>query len=132
MTDGELLARFEALALTPAELTHREHVRLAFSVLAQERELAPAAIRFRTMLRRFADANGAGAKYHETITWAYLFLIHERMRDGETWDGFAERNADLLVWRPSILDRYYRPETIASDRARHRFILPDAVYEDFR
>ena len=41
------------------------------------------------------------------------------------WGEFARRNADLLVWSPSILDRYYEPETLASDRARRVFVLPD-------
>ena len=40
-----------------------------------------------------------------------------------TWAGFASRNADLLAWKPSILDRYYRPETLLSERARLTFLL---------
>ncbi len=32
-----------------------------------------------------------------------------------------------LTWRPSILDRLYRPDTIRSARARCSFVLPDAA-----
>jgi hypothetical protein len=38
---------------------------------------------------------------------------------------FADANADLLRWKPSVLDRYYSPETLASDRARRTFLMPD-------
>jgi hypothetical protein len=129
MNDNDFITAFENARLT--EFHHRDHVRAAWCYLRSSTVLG-ALERFTLALKRFAAAQGKPQLYHETITWAYLFLIHERMQDGETWEGFAERNSDLLVWRPSILDRYYRPETIASDRARHRFILPDAVYEDFR
>jgi hypothetical protein len=33
---------------------------------------------------------------------------------------------DLLAWKPSVLEaRYYREETLWSDRARQTFVLPD-------
>ena len=74
--------------------------------------------------------------YHETITWAYVALIHERVerRPAAHWEEFCRLNPDLLSWRPSILDRYYRPETLASDLARRVFVLPDAGidYEELR
>lgn len=40
-------------------------------------------------------------------------------------DGF--HHADLLAWQPSILDRYYRAETLDSDRARRTFVMPDRL-----
>jgi hypothetical protein len=55
-------------------------------------------------------------------------LINERL-DGrprdDTWTDFADANGDLLTWRPSVLDRYYEPETLASERARRTFVFPD-------
>ena len=123
MNDDEFIRAFEDLSL--AEFHHRDHVRAAWCYLRSLPVLA-ALERFTASLKRFAAGQGKPQLYHETITWAYLFLIHERMREGETWDGFMVRNPDLLVWRPSILDRYYRTETIASDRARSTFVLPDA------
>jgi len=44
---------------------------------------------------------------------------------GADWEPFARANPDLLTWRPSILERYYLPETLASDAARRVFVLPD-------
>jgi hypothetical protein len=55
-------------------------------------------------------------------------LIAERVqvsgRDG-SWESFAAANPDLFSWGPSILDRYYTPETLASDAARATFVTPD-------
>ena len=48
------------------------------------------------------------------------------------WEDFARRNADLLAWRPSLLDHYYHPETLSSPLARSVFLLPDKVYEALR
>ena len=70
--------------------------------------------------------------YHETITIAYVLMISERL--GGTgaastlpWPAFAERHADLLAWNPSILERYYTPDTLWSERARRTFVMPDRL-----
>ena len=74
-----------------------------------------------------AGSLGASGKYHETITYAFMFLIHERVRRGgaETFDAFASANADLFG---PILQRYYRPETLASELARASFVMPDHFF----
>ena len=43
------------------------------------------------------------------------------------WPAFAERNADLMTWKPSILARYYREETLASPKAKRTFVMPDRL-----
>lgn len=45
----------------------------------------------------------------------------------ETFEAFAARNPDLLAWKPSILDRYYDPEILRSERARRVFVMPGGV-----
>lgn len=123
----DLIRRFEDGTLPPSELHHRDHVRLAWLYLDEEPPLAALA-RFTEGLKRFASRNGVEGLYHETITWAYLLLIHERKaraEAGETWEEFAARNPDLLTWKPSVLDGYYRQETLASDLARRVFVMPD-------
>ena len=125
--DEEFLGAFESGTLPESAFHHRDHVRLAWLYL---RRLPPAAAlaRFSEGLRRFAASIGKGGLYHETITWAYLLLIRERMETGgerESFPEFARRNPDLLVWKPSILDRYYREETLRSELARRVFVLPD-------
>jgi hypothetical protein len=75
-------------------------------------DLPEAIVRFCVGLRQFAAAQGKPGLFHETITVAYLLLINERL-DGRrdlAWEEFAARNADLLLWKPSILTRYYRED----------------------
>jgi len=127
MTDAELIEQFEQCTLSGDCFHHREHVRVAFLYLSQH-PLTEALQRFSAGLQRFAAAQGKAQRYHETITWAYVFLIHDRMSRTEkrqTWDEFAESNADLLIWKGGILNRYYREETLASELARRTFIFPD-------
>ena len=127
MTGAELIQQFESGA-TPADTFHHvEHVRLAFEYLCRLPPLE-ALERFSDALKRFAAAQGKAQRYHETITWAYLLLIRERMaRAGcaQTREEFAEHNPDLLVWKGGVLATLYRPETLDSDLARHTFVLPD-------
>jgi hypothetical protein len=128
MDDREFLAAFEGGTLPEEAFHHRDHIRLAWLMLG-EAPLGEALARFTAGLRRFAARHGKAGLYHETITWAYVFLIHERMRRGEpaTWEEFAVANPDLLTWRPSILGAYYREETLRSDLARRSFVLPDRL-----
>jgi hypothetical protein len=133
MTDEEFLRRFEAGTLPDGGFHHRDHVRLAWLYLGRH-PLLEAIARFRDGLRRFAAARGKPGLYHETITWAFLLLIHERMArrppSTASWEAFAAANPDLLVWRPSVLGTYYRDETLASELARRVFVLPDRLAAD--
>jgi hypothetical protein len=84
--------------------------------------------RFSASLTRFAIANAQPQLYHETITWAFMLLIRERMaRSGQSqsWPEFAAANPDLLTWKNNVLKRYYRDETLASDLAKRTFLFPD-------
>jgi hypothetical protein len=126
MTETEFVQRFEDCTLPNGAFHHRDHIRLAWLYLRRYPALE-ALTRFAEGLKRFAAAHGHPGLYHETITWAYLFLIRERMADEETWEDFTVRNPDLLTWKPSILDDYYEKETLFSDRARRIFVLPDRV-----
>jgi len=132
MSGEELIEQFECGATAAESFHHADHVRLAFEYLRRFTALEALA-KFSSALQRFAAAQGKAERYHETITWAYLLLIRERMaRAGraETWEEFAERNADLLVWKGGVLKTLYRQETLDSDLARHTFVLPDHVLSD--
>ncbi len=127
MTDDEFIARFEDASLPNEPFHHADHVRMAFLYL---RRYPPtiALQRFSESLVQFAAAKGKPGLYHETITWAFLLLIRERMARTttyQTWNDFAAANPDLLNWNENILKKYYRDETLASDLARSTFILPD-------
>ncbi|HEY6548567.1 MAG TPA: hypothetical protein VI589_11705 [Vicinamibacteria bacterium] len=127
--DRGLVRAFEECTLPADRFHHADHVRVAWLMLGLD-DLPAALRRFRDGLRRYATSLGKAGIYHETITVAYLLLIHERRQRGpedESFEGFARRNPDLLSWRPSALDRYYRPETLSSERARRTFLLPDRL-----
>jgi hypothetical protein len=121
--DREFVSAFEACTLPPDLFPHRAHVRLAWLYLREDSVLA-ALDRFVRNLKRYATSLGAATKYHETITWAYVFLIHERMQRGSfaTFEEFAAANEDLFN---GILEKYYAKETLASETARATFVMPD-------
>jgi hypothetical protein len=130
MTNEEIVQQFEQGRPPGGSFHHDDHIRVAFAYLS-ECPVLEALQRFSDALRRFATAQGKPHLYHETITWAYLFLIRERMVRAElpqTWEEFAAANPDLLTWekgKSDILARYYEPETLASAAARAVFLLPD-------
>jgi hypothetical protein len=126
--DEELMRRFEAGEVPDGGFHHAQHVRVAWYYLTQA-PLPVALEQFCTALKRFAVAQGKPDLYHETVTTAYVLLINERIDRTAVpdWDSFAAANVDLLTWKPSILDRYYTPETLWSKRARHMFVMPDRL-----
>jgi hypothetical protein len=124
MSDAELIERFERADFD--EFHHADHVHVAFAYV-RTMPLLDAIARFTAALRRFATAQGKPQLYHETITWAFLLIIHERLqRAPAEWDVFVRDNADLLRWKPSVLDAYYSSEVLGSELARRVFVLPRA------
>ena len=127
MTDDALLAQLEACTLREDCFHHAEHVRAAWLYLMRFPP-AGAIARFSEALRAYAASRGKPGRYHETITWAYLLLLNERIHRADpiaTWDQFAAANPDLCDWKNSILLRYYRQETLDSALARNVFLMPD-------
>lgn len=89
--------------------------------------LIEAIARYREGLRRFATAHGAASKYHETITWAYVVLVNERLHDtgrDASWREFATANPDLLRFRGGAFFDHYGPDVLESTKARKMFVLP--------
>lgn len=129
MTDDEFAAAFEDLSLPPSAFRHADHVRLAWIYL--RRMALPAAMQcYADRLRAFAAHAGKPGLYHETITYAFLMVINERVADGpdgETWDGFRARNPDLFAGVKGALGRWYSDERLASERSRAGFVMPDRV-----
>jgi hypothetical protein len=129
MTGEELIHRFESDTVPEDSFHHADHVRLAFAYLSRYSALE-ALDKFSNALKRHAAARGKSQRYHETITYAYFFLIRERMARSAAveWDEFARRNSDLLMSKNGILARYYQEATLQSDLARGLFLFPDKGY----
>jgi hypothetical protein len=125
--NDELIRQFEDCSLPLERFCHSAHIQIAFLYLTRNSVLDVLA-RFPAALTRYAGAHGKAGLYHETITWAYILLIHERMRRAgraQTWDEFKTANPDLMNWTTTVLKQYYRDETLSSDLARKTFLFPD-------
>ncbi|ETW96970.1 hypothetical protein [Candidatus Entotheonella palauensis] len=131
-SDADLLQAFEDCSLPEDEFRHATHIRMAWLYL-QQMELSAAIQTFVTGLRRYAVSLGKADLYHEAITYAYLFLVHERLHRLEwphTWQMFRQQNPDLFVYPSPLPEQLYRPETLSSDFARQIFVLPDRSLTD--
>jgi hypothetical protein len=129
MNDSEWMQAFESCTLPNRSFHHADHVKMAFLYLQKYTPLE-ALGRFSSALTRFATANGKPALYNETITWAFLLLIRERIArtsSPQTWAEFSAANADLLCWDDNILKKYYRSETLTSELAKSVFLFPDKL-----
>jgi hypothetical protein len=125
--DEEFIRQFEACTLAAECFHHRDHVKLAWLYLRRH-SLLETLQKFSEGIKRFAAARGKSNLYHETITWAYVFLIHERLQRAggkQNWEDFTAANADLFDWQNNVLKTYYREETLRSDLARRIFVFPD-------
>lgn len=132
MTSAALIAALEDCSLSPAAFDHRAHVQAGFAYLQRDGYAGALAAMARA-IRRFAAHHGKAGLYHETVTVAFLTLIHERMAedliargaDDPTtldWPSFAANHPDLFA--RDLLARYYAPETLNTPLAKRCFVLP--------
>lgn len=127
LTDDELVGGFEACTLPPDLFAHSDHVRLAFIYLGRYGLLETIRC-YREGLRRFAAHHGAAGRYHETVTWALVILIHQRMAEHRAvvdWPTFAAANPDLTRFRDGAFFDYYGTEVLECETARRTFVLPE-------
>jgi len=123
LDDQEFLDAFEACTLPGKLFNHADHIRLArIYVLRLGSGAGDAAA---IAIRRYADHLGASTKYHETITRAWMILVHRAVADqpAESFPAFAAAHPHLLD--KDVLKRYYSKTLLVSDEARHSWIPPD-------
>jgi hypothetical protein len=125
--DDQAFARaFEACAIPPGEFDHAAHVRLAYVCLC-ESPVESAVDRMRTALCAFLAHVGADpAKYHETLTRAWILAVAHFM-DGAAPCGsaaaFVDQNPRLLD--TGIMLTHYSADRLVSAQAREDFVEPD-------
>lgn len=126
MTDEDLYKAFEEGRLDPKSFSHERHIHVAWLYVCRF-ERAEAIKRFASRLKSWATSLGIPGKYHETITWFFMLLIAERQtaQQASSFTEFIEANPDLTGKDPSILELYYKPETLKSGYARKNYVLPD-------
>lgn len=124
--DLDFRAAFESGAIAPADFSHRAHVRLAYTYLA-EADTEAAQERMRAAIQGFLQHHGiAPAKYHETLTRAWILAVgHFIHRCGNTAsaDEFIERSPLLLDSK--IMMTHYSAGLLFSPEARAAFVEPD-------
>jgi hypothetical protein len=124
MTDDEFLAAFEACAFTRPEWTHEAHVRMAWLYLTRL-PVDEALDRVRAGIQKLNGTIGSPDGYHETITVAFVRVIASRLRIGDTFAAFRDRNPDLFDRTLTALLRHYTKDRLWSPEARRAFIEPD-------
>ena len=117
---------FESASIDADRFGHEAHVYVAW-LYVRRYDLPDAIARFDGALRRLVTRLGAESKYHATLTWFFLLLVAERAEADEPWLAFKQRNHDLVQDSKTILSRYYTENTVFSERARSRFLLPDKL-----
>jgi hypothetical protein len=131
VTDQEFLTAFEDGSMAAENFDHRAHIRAAFLYLSRHAFLE-ACVAMRDGLQRFTARAGNGNLYHETITVAFVSIVSERMeRSPELgWEALLATHPELCD--RGLLNRYYRPEILASAVARQRFVLSEMPAGDQR
>ena len=124
MTEDALIAAFESA--TVGSFHHRDHVRVSWIYLRRV-GLHAALAAVSDGLRRLSIAHGQAAKYHGTVSWLYVFAIHERMIAGQSWEEFERANPELFSHWGAFVGRYYTPRRLRSETARASFVLPDRL-----
>jgi hypothetical protein len=120
-----LVVAFENASLDPAAFHHREHLYVAWCYL-RSLPLEEALARYVRHLRQLTDTCGVPQKFHATMTWAYVVLLHDALdrSPGGSFDDFLARNPALLDHRAGALYAHYDHAELDAEDARRRFVLP--------
>lgn len=127
MTDAEFLQRFFDTTLPNSEFKHQSHIRMTWLVL-KNNEFAEASRLITEGIKKYATAQGAIHKYHETLTRVWIQLVADAIAANPTINSFPE----FIKQFPELLDkdaplRYYSKELLYSDQARYEWLKPDPV-----
>ena len=93
------LEQYERGDVDPALFDHEAHVYISWLYVSRFGR-QEAITRFDAALRRLVTKIEAEDKYNAMITWLFLVLIADRVRNGEDWPAFRSRNIDLIDDRP--------------------------------
>jgi hypothetical protein len=117
---------FIAGRITPTQFNHRAHVRLAYALLV-DAGVDDAAAQMRSALHAFLAHHGIdAAKYHETMTHAWILAVRhfmDRTEQRASADEFIDANPELLDSK--IMLTHYSAALLFSPEARSAFLEPD-------
>lgn len=124
--DLDYLRAFESYKIDASQFHHREHLQIAYTLLAQK-SVDEAYQELKTHILGLLNHVGVGSdKYHDTMTYAWLLAVKHFMEISDLSDGFdmfIEMNAILLD--QSIMYSHYSKDLLLSRQARVSFVQPD-------
>ena len=124
--DSRFAADFEAFQISPEAFDHRAHLRLAYVYLVEGSQDAATARMRDSLLGFLRHLQIDPAKYHETITRAWILAVRhfmERTPESDCADSFIDANPIMLD--SEIMLTHYSAELLFSEEARRRFAEPD-------
>jgi len=125
MNDTDFLKAFESCTLPHDQFPRHAYICMAWLVL--RRDGWEGGVQYiRDGIRRFASANGAAPKYHETITLFWARVVHHAIALAPNITDFEQ----FIAAYPHLLDttiitQHYSREMLWSDAARHAWVEPD-------
>ena len=123
--DEEFAGSFENCEYPNGMFKHADHIRLAWLYVGRFGRVG-AEERITHSIRRFAASLGHEEKYHQTMTLAWLRLVHvaccasPELTDFETFIG-----SHLWLNDKKALNAFYSEELLLSERARLSWVEPD-------
>ena len=123
--DRDFRVAFEACGVDASQFSHEAHVRLAYVYLA-ENGVDAAVQMMRESLLRFIGHHGiAPAKFHETLTRAWMLAVRHFMNKAPSLSA-----SDFIARHPELLDTkimltHYSAGVLFSPDARASFVEPD-------
>jgi hypothetical protein len=129
VSDAAFLKAFEDCTLPFAEWKHRAHLKVAYLYLCQH-PFAQALEQMRANIQRYNAATNTPESldrgYHETMTVAWLRLVHFTLREygpAADADEFFDTQEHLL--NRKALGFFYSRDQLVSWRAKSEFVPPD-------
>ena len=129
VSDDEHLRQFEAQSLPLEHWNHRAHLKVAYLYLLRfsfEETLK----RLQTGIRAYNTTQGIAdtptGGYHETMTQAWLHLVHTTLCQfgpADSADAFFDAQSQLSAKRTLLL--FYSRDRIMSSEAKALFVPPD-------
>ncbi len=123
--DDAFRQSFERCEIPNQAFRHRDHLRLAWIYVRQSGPEA-AGMKVAQSIRRYAEHWGAGHRYHETLSRAWVRIVALAISEAPAATGFD----DVVAAQPHLLDktlplRHYSAKRLWSDAARRSWIEPD-------
>jgi hypothetical protein len=124
MTDAEFITAFEACTLAADQFKHRGHLRITWIYL-HKYPLERAISSVTQGIKRYATHLGAAHIYHETMTIAWVHVLHAAGGASSTLDFDEFIAATPQVFDKNLLSKHYSSAVLNSEKARQEWVAPD-------